>query len=206
MKKSRSRYVFACILLVAIIGAAGVYMLERGISARGEPTAVEAFVARRLRHFAIPRSASDAVNPVQSSPEVLSAAMAHFADHCSICHGNDGRGTSLIGRGLYPKPPDMTQPGTQQLSDGELYYIIENGVRFTGMPGFSDEPANGQDTESWQLVLFIRHLPSITDDEVAQMKKMNPKSPMEVAQEERLRKFLEGEDTPPPESSHEHHH
>jgi mono/diheme cytochrome c family protein len=206
MKKSSSRYVFLSIALVGIIGSSGVYMLERGISARGEPTTMEAFVARRLRHFAIPRAASDAVNPVQSSPEVLSAAMAHFADHCSICHGNDGRGTPLIGRGLYPKPPDMTQPETQQLSDGELYYIIENGVRFTGMPAFSEGPANGQDTESWQLVLFIRHLPSITDDELARMKKMNPKSPMELAQEEKLRKFLEGDDSPSPESSHEHHH
>lgn len=206
MKRTRSRYVFAFILLAAIIGAAGgAYMLERGISARGEPTAVEAFLARRLRHFAIPRGARAVVNPVQSSPAALSAAMAHFADHCSICHGNDGSGTSLIGRGLYPKPPDMTQPETQQLSDGELYYIIENGVRFTGMPGFSDA-ADAQDTESWQLVLFIRHLPAITDDELAQMKKLNPKSPADLAQEEKLRKFLEGDDSPSPESSHEHHH
>ncbi len=106
MNTNRIRYVFVGILLIAVATAAGLYMLGRGFSARGEPTAVEAFVSRRLRHFAIPRAARNAANPVQSSPEVLSAAMEHFADHCSICHGNDGRGTSLIGRGLYPKPPD----------------------------------------------------------------------------------------------------
>ncbi len=74
------------------------------------------------------------------------------------------------------------------------------------MPGFSEGPADGQDTETWHLVLFIRHLPSITDDELAEMKKMNPKSPANLAQEEKLRKFLEGDDSPSPESSHEHHH
>jgi mono/diheme cytochrome c family protein len=132
--------------------------------------------------------------------------MEHFADHCASCHGNDGRGVTLIGRGLYPKPPDMTQRATQELSDGELYYIMENGIRFTGMPGFGEEPDNIEDTETWDLVHFIRHLPDMTDDEVAQMKKMNPKSPMELEKEERMRKFLQGDDTAPAESNHEHHH
>jgi mono/diheme cytochrome c family protein len=132
--------------------------------------------------------------------------MEHFADHCATCHGNDGRGMTLIGRGLYPKPPDMTARTTQELSDGELYYIIENGVRFTGMPAFGEDPDNTEDTETWDLVHFIRHLPNLTDEEAAQMKKMNPKSPMELEKEERMRKFLQGEDTPPAENNHEHHH
>jgi mono/diheme cytochrome c family protein len=205
MNGSRARTVFVVFVVLAVAGGAGAYMLARGFSARDEPTSAEAFIARRLRHFAIPRKARDTVNPAQPSSEVLSAAMAHFADHCAICHGNDGRGTPLIGRGLYPKPPDMTQPATQQLSDGELYYIIENGVRFTGMPGFGEDPGNKDDKETWDLVLFIRHLPGITDDELVEMKKMNPKSPMELANEEKMRKFLEGDDSAA-ESSHEHHH
>src|SRR3989442_10826244 len=84
--------------------------------------------------------------------EVMPAAKAHYADHCAICHGNDGRGTTLIGKGLYPKPPDMTQPATQGLTDGELYYIIENGIRFTGMPGFGEEVGSDQDKETWDAV------------------------------------------------------
>ena len=103
------------------------------------PRSAEAFVARRLRRLAMPSAARDAKNPVQVSPEVLSAGTAHWADHCATCHGNDGRGKTLIGRGLYPKPPDMTEAATQQLTDGELYYIIENGIRFTGMPAFGEE-------------------------------------------------------------------
>lgn len=111
-----------------------------------------------------------------------------------------------MGRGLYPKPPDMTAAMTQQLTDGELYYIIENGIRFTGMPGFGEEAGNEQNKETWDLVHFIRRLPSITDDEVAEMKKMNPKSPAELAKEERIRKFLQGDDSQSAEVSHEHKH
>ena len=197
----------SAVLILAAVAGVGAYILSRGISARDEPGAPETFVARRLRHFAIPRGARDAKNPVEFSPEVLQRSMTHFADHCASCHGNDGRAATLIGRGLYPKPPDMSAPATQQLSDGELYYIIENGIRFTGMPAFGEEAGNTEDTESWDLVHFIRHLPAITDEELVEMKKMNPKSPGELEQEERMRKFLQGEDVEPPaEDSHEHRH
>ena len=111
-----------------------------------------------------------------------------------------------MGRGLYPKPPDMTQADTQNKTDGELYYIIENGIRFTGMPAFGEEEGNERDEESWALVHFIRHLPSMTDDEAVEMKKMNPKTPAESETEEEMRKFLAGEDLEPVASSHEHHH
>lgn len=194
-------------MILIVIGVSiGLYVLARGISAKDEPGAVEAFVARRLRHFAIPRHARDLANPVKFSPDVLARSKAHFADHCASCHGNEGRGTTLLGKGLYPKPPNMAEAATQQLTDGELYYIIENGIRFTGMPAFGEEPGNEQATESWELVHFIRHLPSITDDEIVEMKKMNPKSPAELEKEERIRKFLQGDDSPAAEPSHEHHH
>jgi mono/diheme cytochrome c family protein len=204
-------FVVAVIVVVAALGGVGYYFLQRGFSAREEPSAVEAFLAKRVRRLSMPRAARDSRNPVEASREVLAAGMAHWADHCAGCHGNDGRGATLIGKGLYPKPPDITQAATQQLTDGELYYIIENGIRFTGMPAFGEEAIQAasdqnQNIESWHLVHFIRHLPGITDEELAAMKKMNPKSPMELAREDSIRKFLEGDDSPPAENSHEHHH
>jgi mono/diheme cytochrome c family protein len=207
MKRIHFRYVFLLLLLVFVgIGAAGAYILAGGISARDEPGAAEAFIARRLRHFAIPRRVRELTNPVKANPEILAAATAHFADHCASCHGNDGRGSTLLGRGLYPKPPDMTAAATQQLTDGELYYIIENGIRFTGMPAFGEEAGDDPDNESWDLVHFIRHLPQMTDDEMAAMKQLNPKSPEELEKEERIRKFLAGDDSHPSETSHENDH
>lgn len=208
MKRSQFKYGLLILLVVVVIAIGGLAwsMISRGFSARDEPSAAEAYVARSFRRMAIPRKTREIRNPIETTPEVLAGAMEHFADHCAICHGNDGGGRTLIGRGLYPKPPDMSQPETQKLTDGELYYVIENGVRLTGMPAFGQEPGNEDDKESWMLVNFIRHLPQMTDDEVASMKTMNPKSPSELAKEERTRRFLEGDDSPPPEGSHDHHH
>jgi mono/diheme cytochrome c family protein len=192
---------FAVAVALAIAGAWSV--VGRGFSAREEPTAVEAFAAARLRSLAIPGPARGVPNPVAASEETLSEAMAHFADHCAICHANDGSGETSIGRGLYPKPPDMRLPQTQDLSDGELYYIIHNGIRLTGMPAFGAE--TGQpDMDSWKLVHFIRYLPKLSDQELERMKGMNPKSAHEIEEEEAARRFLEGDDSPPPASGHGH--
>ena len=179
-----------------IISAVAIPILMHGISARDQPTAVEALIARRMRHFAIPRSVRGTTNPVPMSAEVTARAFAHFADHCANCHGNDGRGDTVIGRGLYPKAPDMTLASTQDLADGELFAIIENGVRLTGMPAWGT-PSPDDDTETWELVHLIRRLPQLTHEEVAEMNALNPRTRAEWEEEESERKFLEGGgDTP----------
>src|SRR5262247_4503620 len=198
----RFQYVLLLLILVGILGGV-TYILSRGISARAEPSAAEAFIARQLRHLAIPRAAREAMNPVPANAEVRMEAMEHFADHCAFCHANDGSGNTDIGKGLYPKPPDMKQAATQNLSDGELFYIIQNGIRFTGMPGFAT-PDGLHDQDSWKLVRFIRHLPMITDEELARMKDMNPKTPADLKEEEEIERFLEGEN-PSSNETHRHH-
>src|SRR5262245_19367202 len=133
--RRRSKIAFAAVLVALLGGVIGLaVMLQRGFSARNQPMAVETFGARRLRHLAVPRSARAAKNPMKATSEVLAEARAHFADHCAGCHANDGSGQTEIGQNLYPKAPDMRQSETQSLSDGELFYIIHNGIRFTGMP------------------------------------------------------------------------
>ena len=195
------------LLVFAIIALGGVLalviMLGHGFSARDEPTAVEAFIARRLRHLAVPSADRNMKNPVPFENDVLSEARVHFADHCALCHGNDGRGETKIGQNLYPKAPNMTLSTTQSLSDGELFYIIKNGVRLTGMPAWGED-SEEDDRESWKLVHFIRRLPEMTPDEVEEMEEMNPMSRAEFEEEEAIRKFLEGEGDPPPPSEHKH--
>ena len=88
--------------------------------------------------------------------------------------------------------------GTQDLTDGELFYIIHNGIRLTGMPAFG-QGSPEEDTDSWKLVHFIRHLPRITSDELEEMKAMNPKSRHQMDDEEAVRRFLAGEDIQPTE-------
>jgi mono/diheme cytochrome c family protein len=183
------------------VGVATLQVIRHGVSCRDEPTALEVVLARQMRHLAIPRAARDTRNPTAASPEVLADARAHFADHCASCHGNDGKGQTELGRNLYPKAPDMTLPATQRLSDGEIFAIIENGVRLTGMPAWGQGTAESS-RDTWKLVHFIRHLPQITPQELADMKAWNPKSKDDLEEEEAERRFLAGEDEPPPTHGH----
>lgn len=186
------------VLIVVVIAS----IFHNGLSARATPTVLEKMMAREARQLAIPSAARALSNPVPASAENLHDARLHFADHCSICHGNDASGDTMIGRGLYPKPPDLRLPETQKLSDGELFWVIENGVRFTGMPAFSTP---GMQEDSWKLVAFIRHLPQLTLDEKMEMEKYNPKGPNDRLEEQQEDDFLNGTTpAPKPESHHQH--
>jgi mono/diheme cytochrome c family protein len=165
------------VAVLALIGlgavAVAVMFAAGGISARQVPGTVETTVLPKLRAAAIPSSARQAKNPLPASAEVLAEGMEHFADHCAICHANNGSGDTEMGRSLSPRVPDLRSPATQELSDGELFYIIENGVRLTGMPAWAHEDPN----DNWKLVHFIRHQPKITPAELEKMKSLNPKAP-----------------------------
>lgn len=192
------------VVLVAVslgVGFLIASILHNGLSARATPTAFEAMMARNARHLAIPSSARATQNPVPPSADTLRDARLHFADHCATCHANDGSGDSMIGRGLYPKPPDLRLAETQKLSDGELFWIIENGVRFTGMPAFSTP---GAQDDSWKLVRFIRHLPQLSVEERIEMERNNPKSPGDRLEEQQENDFLNGTTPAPPAESHHH--
>jgi len=93
---------------------------------------------------------------------------------------------------MFPKPPDMRLSPSQDLTDGELYWIIKNGIRLTGMPAWGDPGDDDRDT--WGLVAFIRHLPSLTAQEVEEMERLNPKSAHELAEESLEEEFLREHD------------
>jgi mono/diheme cytochrome c family protein len=198
------------VLLVAVFAifvVGGLLLLVRlkryGLSAHDEPTKVEAIVARAVRNWAVPADLRDEKNPLPATPELLDEARAHFADHCASCHGNDGKGQTTLGRHFYPHAPDMTLEATQSLSDGQLFAIIENGVRLTGMPGWGEgtaESARG----SWSLVQFIRHLPKVSEEEVQEMEKMNPMTAEKFEQMKEEESFLQG-DAESPESKPSKH-
>ena len=197
-------------LLLVALGAlllviAFIWIGSRGISARAEPGRVETAVARTMRRLAVPSGDRNRENPIRSTPDVIAAGMAHYADHCAACHANDGSGETAIGLGLYPRPPDMRQDPTQSLTDGELFYIIENGVRLTGMPAWgTGKPEEAEET--WHLVHFIRHLVRLTDAELAQMKTMNPTAPGAIRQQIEEERFLTGESPTPSRPSTPHSH
>lgn len=188
----------AVLLLAGIAVPAFVKNRSDGFSARSRPSSLEQWGAGKLRALSLPAAAKNRTNPVAESAEVLADARAHWADHCATCHANDGSGDVAMGKHMYPPAPDMRQAATQNLTDGELFFVIQNGIRFTGMPAWGADPggqgahSNHDEQDSWKLVHFIRHLPKMTQDEVRQMEQMNPKTPDELKEEQEERDFLNG--------------
>ena len=180
------------------------WLLVSGVGARTPPGPLETTVARTARHWAVPRAARALPNPEPQSSENFRDGLAHFADHCASCHANDGSGDTPVGRGLYPRAPDMRLPATQDLSDGELFYLIEEGIKFTGMPAWGTGTPDGE-RASWHLVQFIRALPLLTPAQLDEMRDLNPRSPAEIREEEDMRRFLAGEDAAPSPSSSSPH-
>jgi mono/diheme cytochrome c family protein len=200
------KFVLLCAAVVAALAVVTVlWISSHGISAKAEPGPIETLVARTMRHWAIPRADRALANPVVRSSDVIAGGMAHFADHCAVCHANDGSGDTALGRGLYPKPSDMRLAATQSLTDGELFYIIENGIRLTGMPAWSTETEEGRQA-TWHLVHFIRELPRLPGERIEEMRTLNPRSPTEIRQEIEEQQFLSGTSATPavPTSPHTH--
>lgn len=191
--KSTIRAAVLLVIVAAVIAAAiGYSILSRGLSTRTDPSPAEVMIARTMRRLATPAAVRAQANPVEPTADVLAGGLGHFADHCASCHANDGSGQTALGQNLFPKAPDMREAGTQSLSDGELFAIIENGIRLTGMPAWGDG-TEASAAGSWGLVHFIRHLPRLTPDELTRMEALNPKSPDQFRQEEEVRRFLAGE-------------
>ena len=200
---SRELKIGLTVLLLAVVLVWLSGLLTSYPGARGAPSPTETAVARHLRSWSMPADARSRKNPFPVSPEILQESARHFADHCASCHGNDGSGATEMGRNLFPRVPDMRTGATQRLTDGELYYIIHNGVRWTGMPAWGD-PDSNNDQDSWKLVLFIRHLPQLTVDEIRTMERFNPRSIVDQQEEKEEEEFLNG--GPAPATSKHHLH
>jgi mono/diheme cytochrome c family protein len=195
MRKVFKAAVFLLTVASALAGTALLLTWRRGLSARTAPGRTETQAARAVREWFLPARYRRLRNPVACSDETLAQARAHWADHCAGCHANNGSGDSALGRTMYPRPPDMRQAATQTQSDGALYYTIDNGVPLTGMPAFGE--AGDGDRDTWKLVCFVRHLPRLSAEEEWSMRKLNPRTPDELAEELEEERFLNG-GTPEP--------
>jgi mono/diheme cytochrome c family protein len=205
MKNKIAISLLVIVIVVLLAGTITMHnMMQRGFSTRTPPTAMEKTLATTIREKAIPAKYAEMRDPVASSPAVLHEAEAHYADHCAVCHANNGSGATMFGKMMYPRPPDMRLEDTQSMSDGEIYYTIKNGIRLSGMPAFGDP--TDSDVDTWKLVHFIRHLPRLTPAEEAEMQKLNPKSPDEIQEEKDEENFLNGGQGSATPTTKTHHH
>ena len=200
------RALVVLLVLISVVGGITAYsIVSRGLSTHDDPSRAEAILARAMRNWATPQAVRNRTNPVEPTEAVLQQALNHYADHCATCHANNGSGDTTIGRSLYPRAPDMRAETTQSLTDGELFSIIEHGIRLTGMPGWGNGTPEGE-RDSWALVHFVRRLPKLTDEDIERMEALNPKSPGELKEDEEARRFLEGDTKPSEGSPKDHKH
>ncbi len=155
--KAWKAFILALLLVLVMVVIGAALLIHQGFRATNEPYALEAAAARAVRDYSIPRAARNENNLLDTTPQNLQDGRDAFLAKCQTCHGHDGSGLTPVGQSLYPRVPDLRAAPTQNLTDGEIHYIIENGVELTGMPAWGD-PHQAQSVDSWKLVLYIRSL------------------------------------------------
>lgn len=150
-------------LIVAIVLASGAY----NVAASSPPSKLESRVAVFALNRSVAHRAPPAKNPVPATPATWKAGLAHYRENCVVCHAAPGVDPSELSMGLNPPAPDLNLPRVQARPDGEMFWIVSNGIRSTGMPAFS--PTHKPE-QIWQIVAFLRHLPEITADEQKALK------------------------------------
>jgi len=150
-------------LIVAGYLASGSY----DVSAVKRPSKIEERLAGFALNKAVAKRAPKTKNPMPVEAATWSAALPRYRELCVTCHGAPGVDASEIGEGLNPPPPDLTLPRVQARPDGELFWIVTNGIRTTGMPAFG--PTHKPE-EIWKIVALLRHLPELSSEEQKALK------------------------------------
>jgi len=153
MRTLKTVAITLAVSILAILAICYGFVRSGGLSARKKPGGLEYAVAALALNLSIPAGAKSAKNPVAPSSEALAAGTKIFSENCAACHGNNGAGQTNTAKGLSPGVPDLRAKHVQELADGEMFYVIKNGIRFTGMPGW-----DLRDEQIWKLVLATRQL------------------------------------------------
>lgn len=154
----------AALILMLIVGLA---MWSHGFDSRAEPSNMESSIAMKLHDSSTPSRYEKMTNPLTARGVDLIEAGGHYEEHCAACHGDDGGGTPKFHGLMYPRPTDLRSEDTQEMSDGELYWVIKNGIRWSGMPAFG-KPGD-EDEHVWKMVAYVRHLTKLTPAEEQQV-------------------------------------
>ncbi len=159
----------AGLVLGAILIVLGVYLYfvtgKAPVAASAEPMPFEVMLAHRALNARIQKEMPDHA-PIAADEANLVAGAKTYREHCAICHGLPGRPETAIAKGMYPHPPILLEgKGVTDDEPGETYWKVANGIRLTGMPGFSQSLSS---TQMWQVSLLMAHadkLPKAVADE-----------------------------------------
>jgi mono/diheme cytochrome c family protein len=143
------------IALLILIGILGVICFD--ISAIAEPGPAESYIASTARHFLIRTASRTDNSPTSAEIQVdPTGADRLYGMECAFCHGVNGPRQMDVGGWMNPRAADLSSADVQRYSDRELYWIVKNGIRLTGMPAFGKVET---DEHIWKLVHYLRTLP-----------------------------------------------
>ena len=144
----------------SIVALSGVFP----IAASSPPDAIDELAesagARAIRRHA--RSVTTV--PGETGPAAIARGLSHYRENCLPCHGAPGTSAAEFSAGLNPGPPPLEIDKVQSRPDNEIFWIVKNGIRMTGMPAFN---INHKDDEIGDIVRFVRHLPKLSEEEKA---------------------------------------
>ena len=159
--------IIAAILCLLIAGvAAFVWLGVYNVSARVPHWNITFWFLEKVRVQSISAHSRTTATLSSENPERINIGFRNYHAMCRICHGAPGYAQSQVAKGLYPKPPEHKSKNVQRWSDAELYWIVENGIKMTGMPAFG--PTHSKD-EFWGVVTFLRRLPDLDPKEYQAM-------------------------------------
>jgi mono/diheme cytochrome c family protein len=145
-------------IFVLVVVLIGIALTRFNLSALEDPGGLETSVSNRAKLFFIHRALRQGIPPRPQETEAsITRGATHYGLDCSICHADDGRAQRVPGELMYPRAADLTSKRVQGYSDQELFWIIQNGLRFTGMPAFAKVETPDH---IWDLVNYVRTLPS----------------------------------------------
>jgi mono/diheme cytochrome c family protein len=154
-------FVLGFVVAIAALVAGSYFFVTSGALPAGQdskPGALEKWAAKKSLQATIRREAQGLKSPLQPTDANLTAGIALYRNHCQVCHGGPDGAASSIAKGLTPDPPQLAKHGVEDDPEGETYWKVAHGIRFTGMPGFGETLSS---PEMWQIALLAKHMESL---------------------------------------------
>lgn len=157
-------FVIGFIVAILAVAACIYILLAKGVipaSADSGPLPLEKWAAKTSLHATLANEAPKTPNPVPLTDANLIAGIQLYGEHCAVCHGTAAgeASASPVAKGQYPKPPQLATHGVEDDTEGETYWKIAHGIRWTGMPSWQ---ATLSDQQMWTLALFLKHMDKLS--------------------------------------------
>jgi mono/diheme cytochrome c family protein len=174
MARGRARrWVIGAIAAVVVLGGVGVWFVYSGIfsvAATYPDSAPADWLLSTTMDNSVKRHARGIAVPALDDPAKIGMGLGHYREMCVECHGAPGVPIGVVGRGLNPAPPELTE-AAGDWKPNELFWITKNGVRMSGMPAWG---VTHSDEAIWAIVAFVQRLPTMTP---AQYRALNREAP-----------------------------